>query len=432
MNILSVLILISLMVVVLAAPSRWALLGMAAGVLYLTEYAAVEALGFNMFAMRFLEIAGFARIIMRREYSFSNPAKLDRLILLFYSFVTIVFLLRSDKGQAYQIGAAVDALLCYFTFRGLISTIDDLRWFLHAFAFILIPYVACLYIEMHTGHSPLSMLGGNAMADGLRNGLPRCVGSFREPALLGSLGASVFPLYLGLIFSDSDRRYAIAGILLSLAIVGFSNSGAPLTVVVSAALGWLLWPWRRRMGLIKRLGLAGLVVLALVMKSPIWYLPTHFSIGGDAWHRSYLIEVAINHIGQWWLWGMPLSKTSEWFPYRLALNGQADITNQFIVFGLNAGIIAIILFVLILVRTFRSLSDKMAELRLGQPNPCKDEYILWGLGVMLVGHILNFFAISYFDQIYVIWFMQLAFVASITDGCALVPMQAASIRTQPV
>lgn len=431
LNPISTSILLTLVVVVLSASRRWATLAMAAGVLYLTQWVHVNLAGINMFPMRFLEMAGILRVMARREFSFSNLNDIDRLFLLFYSYLTIIFLLRSNVGQAYQIGIFVDASFCYFTFRGLIGDMDDLRWFLRAFVVLLVPYVALLFVEMHTGQNPFFILGGKAPADVFRDNRVRCIGSFRHPSLMGSLGASFLPLYIGLSFSKSRRLYSILGVLLCLAIVGFSNSGGPAAFSCIVALGWVLWRFRDRMRLVRRIGLAGIAALALVMKAPIWYLPTHFSFGGDAWHRSYLIEVSMHHFGEWWLWGMSMSKTRHWFPYAL-LNNTADITNQYIAFGLTSGIIATALFIWLLVRTFRGLGKKLAEVRLLSARPSESEYLFWGLGVMLAGHVANFFAICYFDQFYVIWFMQLAFISNLIHeyGYAYVP--SASTQSQPM
>src|SRR5580692_5273507 len=121
MNFLGASILIILIGVVLGASRRVALLGMMAGVLYLTEGQQLPVLGLNFFACRFLELAGFIRVMSRREFSFSNLNKIDHALIWLYSFATIVFVLRSPDGQAYAIGVAGDAFLCYFTFRGLIG-----------------------------------------------------------------------------------------------------------------------------------------------------------------------------------------------------------------------------------------------------------------------------------------------------------------------
>lgn len=427
MNPLSASILIFLIAVVLGAPRRYALLGMAAGILYLTQYASIDIFGFNIFPSRFLEIAAFVRVTARREFSFAHLNGIDRIFLLLYSYITTVFLLRSNESQAYQIGLFVDATLGYFSFRGLIGDMEDFQWFLRAFVIILIPYVALLFVEMWTSRNPFSVLGGTLPEHMFREGRVRCNGSSREPSILGSLGASFLPLYIGLCFSRPQRILATIGIILCMAIVVLANSGSPLAFAAMGPVGWLLWPMREKMHFTRRGMLALLVLLSMFMQAPIWYLPVKISFltGGNAFHRSYLMDVAFQDLGKWWVWGMPISDTSGWFPYTLGAADQADITNQYIAFGLSAGLMAIVLFICLLVRAFKSLGGKLAALRSSSITPTESEYLLWGLGVMLAGHIANLTSICYFDQFCLIWFMQLVFISNYTEESAQFPVPSA-------
>jgi hypothetical protein len=423
MNPLGVLILFVVLVVVSAASRRWALMGMMAGTLYLTQGQQFNVFGFNLYAVRFMELAGFIRVMARREFSFSKLNGIDRSLLLLYVGSTIIFLLRSSdipKGQAYQIGTALDAILCYITFRGLVGGMEDFRWFLRNFLILLAPYALLILFESMTGRNPFfSVLGGDVYGDWMRNGRPRCLGSFRHPSLLGTLGASFIPLYIGLACTRVNRKLAFFGIGLCLLIVWASNSGGPANCAMIGVVGWLLWPARTRMKLIRRLMLAGTILLAMVMKAPIWYLPAKASglTGGDGWHRSYLMDVSFQHFDNWWLAGMPIDQTNGWFPYDLAATGGADITNQFLSFGLTAGVAAMILFFVMLYLAFRHLGKAMAIVRSHYNGADRHEFLLWGLGAMLVAHIFNWLGITYFDQTYVIWFMQLAAITSLSEEC---------------
>ena len=178
-----------------------------------------------------------------------------------------------------------------------------------------------------------------------------------------------------------------------------------------------------------RWGIVGMIIaLALMMKAPVWYILAHISsiTGGDGWHRSYLIDVAYRHIGEWWFWGMPISETSDWFAYTLGTQNQADITNQFLSFGLIAGLPAMILFVFVLVRAYSGLGMKMAAVRNDQSGYGPTEFLLWGLGVVLLIHIIDWFGITYFDQMYMVWFMQLATISTLCEQHSPVPAQAIS------
>src|SRR5664280_1841785 len=217
MNPVGALILAVLICVVLGASRRVALLGMMAGVMFLTQAQQIDVLGFNLYAIRFLEVAGFVRVMARREFSFYQLNKIDRALLWLYGYMTVVFLLRSLVGVANQIGIAADAFLCYFTFRGLVGGMDDFRWFLRALIILLAPYVLLVLIESATGHNPFTLLGGiSGGSNWIRHGRPRCFGSFRQPDTLGMFGASFLPLYIGLACITRERKRALAGIGLCL------------------------------------------------------------------------------------------------------------------------------------------------------------------------------------------------------------------------
>lgn len=413
---LGALILFLFCVAILAVPRKWALLTMVAGVLYLTQAMQVQVAGINLFAHRFLEIAGFIRVLSRKEISFRGLPLIDRSLLLVYGFTTAVFLLRSDENQAYRIGSTIDALLTYFIFRGLLRDFDDFRWLLRSCVFLLAPYVALLAVERFTGTSGFSVLGGITSSHFSRGDRPRCFGSFRHPSLLGTLGASFLPLYIALAFSLVDRFRAWIGIALCLAIVVASNSGGPLNATGFALLGWMLWRFRDRMQTVRRVSLVLIVLLALIMKAPIYYLPARLSAftGGTGWHRSYLIEMFLKHWDQWWLAGMPIKGTADWFPYIIEGTGGADITNQFIAFALDAGFIAMILFAVLLVRAFQQVGQTLACLRSSTSEVTENERLMWGLGVVLGVHLATWFGITYFDQTFALWMLHLAAISNLT------------------
>ena len=419
MNILGTSILVILIVVVLGASRRVALLGMMAGVLYLTEGQQIEVLGLNLFAIRFLEIAGFIRVMGRREFSFKNLTKIDQALIWLYSYATIVFLLRSPDGQAYAIGATGDAILSYFTFRGLIGDLEDFQWFLRAFLVLLVPFTLMVLYESFARHDLFTSMGGVAEGNWVRNGRVRCFGSFRQPDLLGMFAASFFPLYIALALMVKERKFALAGICCCVLIVWASNSGGPASAAAMGLLGWMFWRVRTKMRKVRWTIVGILVVLILVMKAPIWYIFAHISsvTGGDGYHRSYLIDMAYQHLGKWWLDGMPIKGTSNWFPYELGNTGQADITNQYVAFGLNAGVGAIVLFILLLKRAYGTLGRALATIRSSAIGIDQAEFLFWGLGVMLAVHISNWFGITYFDQLYMVWFMQLAAISTLSEWC---------------
>jgi hypothetical protein len=234
---------------------------------------------------------------------------------------------------------------------------------------------------------------------------------------LGTLGATFIPLYISLGLTKGSRPIAVIGLLACLAIVGASNSGGPASCAAVGIVGWCFWKIRTRMKLVRRGTVVVIVTLALVMKAPVWYLVARVSAitGGDGWHRAYLMDVAFQHFGDWWLAGMAIAKTNGWFQYSIAATGGSDITNQYISWGLDSGLIGLLLFVILLVVTFKAMGRALDATRITPVTSIEQEYLLWGLGVMLVAHMFNWLGITYFDQTYAIWFFHLALISSVTS-----------------
>jgi len=316
---------------------------------------------------------------------------------------------------------AVDALCFYVVFRTFVVTFADLEWLIGRVVLLLIPYVPLVWIESLTYQNPFAAIGGVELIRGgtlwIREGRLRATGSFGHPSLLGTFGGAMLPLYLGMIMSKPSRRWVhIVGALACLAIVGASNSGGPLICVVVAMAGWLLWPLRRDMRFI-RIGAVFVVAgLALVMKAPIWYVLARVSsiTGGDGYHRAALLDVAFQHLDRWWLVGMAARDTSSWLPYTNTNTGAVDMTNNFLNFGIGAGLGAVTLLVTVLVLAYKQLGRAMAAIRAHRAGSPQQEPILWGLGVALAVHIFNWFGITYWDQSSALWFFQLAAVATLS------------------
>lgn len=415
MHPIGVILLAILLYFVLFGTRRGALIAAVAGVLYLTQGQGYEILDVNLYAGRILGTALFARVMLRREFSFSSVTRIDHALLILYGYATVVFLLRSESGQAGNIAQALDALFYYFGFRGLIKDEEDLRWLLRTLIVLLVPFAFLIGIERVTGHNPFAFMGGIAEGNFIRDDKIRCMGSFRYPVTLGTFAATFLALYIGLWRSKTERRFAYIGIALCLWIVWATNSGGSFSALGVAVIAWMLWYARKNMRAV-RWGILGLLAaLALVMKAPVWYILDRVTFGGNAWHRAYLIDCAFRNLDKWWLVGMPLQDTANWFPYILVATGGADITNQYLVFGIDAGIGAIVLFILLISRAFGQIGSAMTKLDPTVPEERTTGFLLWGLGSLMAVHLVNWFGISYFDQVYVIWFLQLAAVTSITE-----------------
>ncbi len=415
---LSAAILFVLLCGVVAAPRRWALVSMVVGCLYLTFGAGFNFAGFNVQPTRLLGYCCFLRVMVKKEFSFAELTRTDKALFILYVYTTLMLLIREGESAPLWCARLLDVTLTYVAFRGLLRSPDEFKWLLGVLALLLVPYVAILAGERTAGKNLFDLVGAGGAEIWIREGEVRCYGSFRHPSLLGSLGACFLPLFIGLACDRRLRGLAVLGAGLCLAIVAFSHSGGPTSVLAVAVVGWLLWPTRQKMQRFRRCFGALIFLLAIVMKAPIWYLLAKISnlTGGTGWHRSYLIDVAFQHLNQWWLVGMREGDTAAWFPYILPTTGGADITNQFIAFGTNAGLIAIGLLIYLIYCAFSQVGRALGWVR-QTPEVQGEEPLLWALGVALAAHVSNWLGISYFDQFNVLWLLQLAALVSLSEFC---------------
>jgi hypothetical protein len=423
MNGVSALVLLALAAAIYFGSQRTALLALVAGTMFLGQGASFD-LGVTMYPMRLLVLVAFIRVLRRDEMTLSAFNGLDRAFIGAYAFAVTMYLIRtawgygtsdaiSQTSNLSKIGGFCDLFFGYFAFRGLLRSTADVMGFLLRFPVLLVPYVGSLVVERVTGINPLDIVGGAPEMWFDAEGRSRCLGSFAHPSILGTFGASFLLLYVALLFDPSTRLRASFAIVLCLAIIGLANSGSPVSFLALGLAIWALWPLRRSVGLLQ--AGAGLSVLttALFMNSPIWYLPTRISglVGGTGWHRSYLMERGFADIDYWWLAGMPLDMTVRWFPYQVM--GAADMTNLFLLFGVDGGLLALLLLLLALVIAFRRLGRSLALSR-QQPQGQESERLSWALAALLIAHMINFIAITYFDQFNMIWAMQVAAISGVT------------------
>ncbi len=414
---LSASLLLILAVFTATLPRRWAAVAIAAGALFLTQGHTLQVFGYAFHVPRILAYIAFARVLIRKELLIHSLNRLDIAFLLVYAYTTTILVFRPDEPIPLRFAKMADMMTGYLAFRALLQSPDELKDFLIRFSLLLIPFVALLMVERLTGRNPFAIIGGNTTA-WLREGVARCFGSFRHPSLMGSVGASFFPLFVALGLAQNTRKWGAIGAALCLGVVYLSNSGGPLSALAMGVVAWAIWPLRKKMKHLRWAMVLGISLLALIMKAPIWYIFARVSsiTGGTGWHRSYLIEVSMRHFDRWWLVGLPISETRGWFPYNLASTGGADMTNQFIALGLQGGIAAIVLFLVFLTQAYKFLGRALASLRSDtQRYSVENEYLLWGLGATVTVHISNFLGITYWDQFWLLWLLHMAAVSAITS-----------------
>jgi hypothetical protein len=374
---------------------------------------ALVVFGINFHLFRVLLLLGMVRVFLRGEARHLQLIGFDKLFLTWVA-VSIVFgTLAKPSTDLFisRMGDAYNAVCAYFFLRCVITEWTDIIRAIRVLAIVAVPLACLLIIEKMTGHNILSVFGGVPELTSIREGRLRCQGAFRHPILAGTFGATLFPLVLSLWFYDFKlRRLAIAGGLACMVIIITSASSGPLLAWCASFVGLALWRFRNHMRLLRWGIVISVVALALLMNAPVYYIIARISdfTGGTGWHRSYLIDVALHHLDEWWLFGT--TYTAHWGPAGeviVADPNNMDITNHFIMEGVRGGLLRLGLFVLMIVRCFQLIGRRLVAGE-GRDNA---DIVIWSLGVSLFAHCVSFISIPYFDQIIVFWYWLLAAIA---------------------
>ena len=153
-------------------------------------------------------------------------------------------------------------------------------------------------------------------------------------------------------------------------------------------------------------------LLSLLTINLVWFIFSKLGVlmGGDGWHRSYLIDRFFYYFPRWWLLGT--NDTHDWMPYVLP-DGNADITNLYVNVGITGGLTALAMLVLLLIQCFKFLGKAMTAL---QSQFSEMKFLVWGLGGALFSHVVTLFSITYWDQIYVILWSLMAIISTTTTS----------------
>jgi hypothetical protein len=394
-------------------PRRYVLLPLIASVCYLSLSQQVVIGDMHFHALRLVIGILWLRIAIRSEWRQAFEwCLLDNIIITYALTGCIVntILWGSYDAFKYQLGFLYNIFGTYFICRIFIREVKDIRLTIRLTAACMIPLAIGMICESITGKNAFSIFGGimeNAM---IRDGHIRCQGPFSHPILAGTAGAVTMPLIIATYYKQ-PKIWLLFAIFATAAIAVTSRSSGPIMAYGFGILGLLSWKIKNHMRFVRWGIVLSLVWLHFVMSSPVWYTMTRISeiVGGGGWHRAYLIDQAIRYFSDWWLIGTKY--TAHWMPYGLELNPEsADLTNQFIADGVTGGLAKMLLLIIIIVLCFKRIG-KSAKLQ--QMEYPKEAFMAWCIGASLLVHITTFFSVPYFDQIYVFWYMLLAFVAAL-------------------
>jgi len=407
---------ILLALAVLTLPRRFALVPLLISAATMPVAQRLVIAGADFTLLRMLLLAYLARIILRAEWKGFVWNRLDTAIVLWVLSGTAIMTLHYGTSEAFinRLGWAYDVVLIYFTARFVLREWSDVLVLGKSAALLSLPLAVFFVVEWVTQYNVFHVFGGVREFTWVREGRIRCQGPYAHPIIAGLFWAALLPL-IWMLWEEKNKKLAVLGTFGTLIIVATTSSSTPALSVIAAAFaaslfvfrGYRTWMW------------AGLIVVILllhfvIMKAPVWHLVSRVDIivGSTGWHRFIIFDLFMDHFSDWYLTGYSTPRDWGWW--------MRDITNEYVVQGVRGGLLTLILFLLVFVRAFANVGKTLAlapdKGRGGDPLL---EWRIWLVGVAIFLHLVAFWGLSYFGQMNMVLYLQLAIAGAVGAGLSI-------------
>lgn len=413
MNATALLFLITATVCVVAFPRKWAPIPLLASCCYMTIGQGIVLGPMTLPVFRMVLAAGLIRVLVRREGIVGGINTIDKLVVawaLWMIFASFFHKWQPGSGPVYASGFVYNIVLVYFLTRVWCEDLADLVTVFRGIAWLLVPVAGAMLAEHLVQINYFGQLFGGSSDGGVswRDGKIRAFGPFAHAILAGTVGAVCFPLMVGIW--RQHRRSALAGMAACLTMVLTSNSSGPLMSLFVGILGVLLWSRRKSLGVLRWALIGAYLSAEMLMNRPAYYLISVFDLTGSStgWHRARLIEMAIEHFSEWWLFGTDY--TFHWIGISVDNAGQhSDIVNYYLWIGVIGGFPAVILLIGMMWRAFVWVGNAVAN---SPVLPQGQRFVIWCMGAGLLAHAITSISVSYMDQSLVFFWLNIGAISS--------------------
>ncbi len=349
------------------------------------------------------------RAVLRLDAVALRWNRMDKLLVAYLIVGSFAYVLLRQTSTAFvnRLGIFSESFLAYFLIRYYVKSVTQVVLFTRVLAYACLVIAVFMVIEHLIQFNVFSILGGVSEIPNIREGKIRAQGAFSHAILAGTFGASFLPLFWSLWYSDStvDRRTAVIGGISAIVITVTSSSSGPIMTLLASILAISIWSLRKYTKMLWRGFILLLLFLHLVMKDPVWSLIARIDITGGSTgdHRSRLIDQAIRHFSEWALLGVRTTGHWGW--------GLNDVTNMYVLQAVEGGLGQLLLFVFLLSAAFRSVNTAMVRAE----NDKGLEKLFWAWGSVLFAHSVSFIGVSYFGQMFYLFFLTLGVIACLPD-----------------
>ena len=398
-------------IAVLAVPRKWAPAALLVGCTYMTLGQAVEIASVNFPVYRLILLVGLARCILRQENLVGGLNTIDKMLIFWgvWSIFAGFFHDQSRYSAVYFCGIVFNIGLVYFLTRIWCTDIGEVREVIAIVALLLLPIALEMLLEKASGKNLFAIFGGIPENVLVREGKLRAQGPFLHAILAGTTGATCVPLFIGLW--SHQKIIASIGILSGVVMTIASASSGPVMSLLAGVGAVAFWKFRDWTPKVRLMAIGIYLLLLVVMKQPPYYLISRIDISGGStgFHRVFLIHQTFEHLSEWWLFGTDF--TRHWMPMQgIGIDPfHTDITNYYIVFGVNGGLIPMLLLIGILLVGFFWVGKITRGWQLDHPS---NSYMVWCFGAAMFAHAVTGISVAYFDQSYIFFWLSVAVISS--------------------
>ena len=418
--------LVILVILQVALPKKWAFVPLVVAVFHLGN---VELLP-NLTPCRTLIVVGLVRGIIGGFWPGGGLKAADKTVIVFCVIALIVSVApRLDVASPFtqNVGLILNVGGTYLFGRMYLTDNTALQRFGVAVSIIMVPLALLLTVELTSRKNLYWPLGAHHSQAVMRDGKVRAQGPFKHAILAGTAGATTVPLCL--LLWRRRRKIAIIGAGAGSLITFCSTSSGPLSSLAIGVAAILLWNVRGHMQNIRRIGTVMLIGMHLMSTRGVWYLMARIDLvgGSTGFHRAKLIDNAFDDFGLWWLHGTDY--TRNWMFSGVTWSDRhTDLTNYYIHLGVIGGVWLIICLIALLTFGYKSVGKGMIaadQLNYYAGDPKESErsleenaepFMFWCVGATLFSHTITFLSVSYFDQMFVMFYLVIALVVGNTQA----------------
>jgi hypothetical protein len=406
-------LLVVLCLLLLLLPRKYAVIPLLSGLFLIWLGSQLYVAGVHWLALRLLILTGLLRIAISKPQDQGARSKLgggfskmDKAFLtcVLIQAVCVMLLFQQMDAVVNQFGFLVDFLGGYFLLRFLIQDESDIYRALKCLACLSLILAAGMIMEQIQLKNYFAQFAGVVRGPDIREGKIRSQGVFQHAIPAGTVGATWIPLFFLLWRNGKSKIFAMLGLAGATIMTYTSQSSTPLLAFAASFLGLGCWFIRDNMRKVRWAIVLAILVLAMVMKAPLWFLIAHIDLtgGSSGYHRAELIDQFIRHFGDWWLIGV--KDTSQW-GFDLW-----DVQNQFVNVGESGGLLAFCFFIALVTHAFVRIGNARKAIAGNKDQ----EWLVWFLGCALFSNVLAFIGVNYYDQSKMSWFLILSFICAAT------------------